>query len=319
LNTSSPFCTSRARRIDGLVKDVRSCSTWCAPATPIVSVVGATSSAPIALSPHGLARTRSARTAIDTPTNLRRSCQAIALRRLGALPPPQGPTLPVSSPAPHTDDLRIRQRVPEALPDTLAAVAAGAQIVAAGGTIVLALKTSRLATKTADLATDTRDEATATVALSREAKRDRELRYRPVILATANVQNPISENAAGIVLYSVSLRNVGQGPALRCALALIGERGTYLEYGLGALAAGEDTGSRPSLDARPILPPVSSIFDPPSGMSQPPKAKTLVVTYEDLVGNRWRFLDGLRAESWSPDSEEPMPEWASWVPAPHAT
>jgi len=99
-------------------------------------------------------------------------------------------------------------------------------IAVAGGTLVLAMFTwkaasaAQQAAKAGQLAAEatqqaaqaSRDEADATIQLAKEARKDRELAWRPHLGFDATIPNKTGALDAPSLLVQISLSNVGNGP-----------------------------------------------------------------------------------------------------------
>ncbi len=184
--------------------------------------------------------------------------------------------------------------------------AAGVLTVSAGALIVSAVATKHLTEKTGTLGEHTRTLADETHRLGQHAELDREMRYRPYIVGTLS-RNGNEEKYT----YVIGLRNAGDGPALDCSVAFVGYRGEFGEHRGFVLDSHQPLWSSPGITAQPVTHP-EGLFSPPPGKSQPALAKPLVVVCTDVLGIRWRFLDGLQPESWRADSDEPAPPWTAW-------
>lgn len=187
-------------------------------------------------------------------------------------------------------------------------VAAAVLTVSAGALIASALETKSLAKKTDTLGEHTKTLAEETQKLGQHAQLDREMRYRPYVVPT--LQQYKAEGARH--LYVIELHNAGEGPALDCSVAFLGDRGGVGEVRSLVLDPHEQWRSPTDLTTQEGVGRPDGLFSPPAGKSQPGGAKSLVVVCTDVLGIRWRFLDGLPAESWRPGSDEPTPPWAKW-------
>jgi len=194
-------------------------------------------------------------------------------------------------------------------------VSTDANLAVAGGTIILAFFTWRAAEASRSAAEATgraaeaaRDEADATVQLAQEAREDRELAWRPYL-----VVDPITTPSDTKVTYKV--QNIGRGPAtdvIIWAYRYLHGSGTWGRVPVGALAAGasEEGGF-----------PADQTGHSPDGMfpspGTPDHIRGLVVaaTCTDIVGNRWRFVDGNRPDQVRPQDPNP-PRWTAWVAEP---
>jgi hypothetical protein len=190
-------------------------------------------------------------------------------------------------------------------------VAAAVLTVSAGALIASAVETRSLAKKTDTLGEHTKNLADETQKLGQHAQLDREMRYRPYVVATLARQVDEGKNCL-TTFYDVTIRNAGEGPALDCSVGFVGDRGEFV------------SGRNLVLDPRQTWPQTYLVSDlvttgrpdgllsPPAGKSQPALAKPLVVVCTDVLGIRWRFLDGLPPESWRPDSDIAAPPWTEW-------
>lgn len=200
--------------------------------------------------------------------------------------------------------------------DTVATVAAVAQVSAAAFTGLMAKRTHDLAAETRSMAAATRAmaeetksaasatarEAKATETLAEEALRDR----RPVLVRTSMRGTSTPSAPRGPERYSetVAVTNFGRGPAFDCLYVHVVDDLTWCFdrlYGLAGDAKSErevflGTGAPPW-----ELFPVEQRFS----------AGAAVLLCEDVLGNRLRFLMGRRdPDIWRP-SDGKAPEWAS--------
>ncbi|MGA2805045.1 MAG: hypothetical protein ABSF89_11745 [Acidimicrobiales bacterium] len=179
-----------------------------------------------------------------------------------------------------------------------------AQVVAAVALIVSALYLRSSAKETKALAMQTKALGDDTKALAVEEQLDREIRYRPHVVATMQ-HTPIR----GGEYWRVRMRNVGVGPALDLSVAFVGNRGEFGSRRSLVLDAGEAL----QLDIRTeVLTHPEGLFNPPPGFSMPGGSQYLVVVCNDVLGIRLRFLDGLPPEPWRASSGVPAPPWTKW-------
>jgi hypothetical protein len=188
-------------------------------------------------------------------------------------------------------------------------VAAAVLTVSAGALVASAVATKHLTEKTDALSGHTKTLADETQKLGQHAQLDREMRYRPYVVANL-------ENFMGMTgqvtrpMWAAVLHNAGEGPALDCSVAFVGDRGEFGSVRGFALDPHEHWRSPDLLTVEVTHP--EGIFSPPPGTSEPALAKPLVVVCTDVLGIRWRFLDGLPPEPWRPTSDEPAPPWTRW-------
>jgi hypothetical protein len=170
-------------------------------------------------------------------------------------------------------------------------VAAAVLTVSAGALIASAVETGSLARKTETLGI--------------HAQLDREMRYRPYIVATAVMHPGVRPTC-----WDVFLRNAGVGPALECSLAFVGDSGEIGQRRNLVLDSGERL--QFTLVKTEVMPHPEGLFNPPAGLSVPGGSRNLAVVCTDVLGIHWRFLNGMTPESWRPTSDEPAPAWTAW-------
>src|SRR5208283_1253386 len=137
------------------------------------------------------------------------------------------------------------------------------------------------------------------------AQLDREMRYRPYVVAKLTRHRQEGTNPS--TSWTIAFHNAGEGPALDCSAAFVGDRGEFGSHRDLLLDPHKDL-ETPHLYTQ-VSPHPEGLLSPPSGKSQPALAAPLVVVCTDVLGIRWRFLDGLPPESWRPTSDEPAPPW----------
>lgn len=204
--------------------------------------------------------------------------------------------------------------------ETVATIAAAAQVSAAVFTGVMARRTHGLATETKAMAEEAQRaanaaevQAKATEALVAEAQLDREASWSPYL--TRNViENTINTSGtAGSPLgYSekLTVANVGRGQAVNCAYVFRRSTDNYwcwLRH--PGLSGGESAGE---LHASP------GSGDPPWELLQPslhdPDQTARLegaLFCEDVFGNRIRFPIGRRGRDVSRPEDERRPAWAT--------
>jgi hypothetical protein len=178
--------------------------------------------------------------------------------------------------------------------------------ISAGALIASAVATRNLTEKTDILGEHTKTLAEETQKLGQHAQLDREMRYRPYVVPT--LENYKVEGNKRF--YTIELHNAGEGPALDCSTAFVGDRGEFGDVRRFVLDPHERHKFM-EITTQPLDHP-RGLFNPPPGMSQPGLSKALAVVCTDVLGIRWRFLDGLPPESWRPGSDEPAPPWTAW-------
>jgi len=204
-------------------------------------------------------------------------------------------------------------------------------IAVAGGTLVLALFTwkaaraGQQAAKAGQLAAEatqqaaqaSRDEANATIQLAKEARKDRELTWRPHLGFAVTIPNPAGPPDPPHRLAQISLSNVGNGPALSTTIwiyhydtdwqgwgkqedLLVASKQTLAPMGVPLKFPGPEPAGFPE-----------GMFDPPE--NRPHHSKwVFVATCTDVLANLWRFVDGHPAEIVRPDDPNPPP-WTRWL------
>lgn|GEM_PF-4796593 len=204
--------------------------------------------------------------------------------------------------------------------DTVATIAAVAQVSAAVFTGVMARRTHGLATETRHMAEETKraanaaeTQARATEALVAEAQLDREASWSPHLTRNVITSTINTSGTPGSPLgYSekVVLTNVGRGQAVTCAYV---SRRTTDNYWCWlrhpGLAGGESAGE---LSASP------GQGDPPwellaPSLHDPDQTARLegALFCEDVFGNRIRFPIGRRGRDISRPDDASRPEWAT--------
>lgn len=193
---------------------------------------------------------------------------------------------------------------------------AGADIAVAGGTLILAIFTWRAAEASRSAAEATgraaeaaQIEAEATVQLAQEAREDRELAWRPYLVV--DVITTVSDGK-----LTCEVRNIGRGPAtdvIVWAYRPVHGPGTWGRTPARALGAGgtsKELGFQADQTAR--FP--EDLFPTPTNPDRAP-GLVVVATCTDIVGNRWRFVDGYRPDQVRPRDPNP-PRWTAWVTEP---
>jgi len=196
-------------------------------------------------------------------------------------------------------------------------VSTDANLAVAGGTIILAFFTWRAAEASRSAAEATgraaeaaQIEAEATVQLAQEAREDRELAWRPHL----GVLMGQPSAAPDFDSIDVTVTNVGNGPALDCRVWLYAtNRWTWRDV--------EPLATQQQLPLpEPIwvphfggLPPFpQGMFDPPPGGRPHHGSWVLVATCTDVLGNRWRFMNGQQPERIHSNDPHPPP-WLQWL------
>jgi hypothetical protein len=171
---------------------------------------------------------------------------------------------------------------------------------------VAAVATGTLAFFTWRLAGDAGDEAEATHRLADEARTDRYLAWAPVLASEFLGHSTIGER--------VRVKNIGSGPALNCVFfsEQAGRLGVSAKFSLSS-------GEKREIECDRTL-AIESI-DYPAGIGTPlggplPKATEVVrvLICSDVLGRRWRFLEGWPPESVDPRDGTELPNWATWSP-----
>ena len=192
----------------------------------------------------------------------------------------------------------------------------GATFAVAFATLVLAWFTRSAAQASAHAAQASRQaamaaerEANATVQLAKEAVEDRQLAWRPHI----DIEHPTGRSGPDGNSATLVLRNVGNGPALDCAIwAYWGGHGLWgVVRHLTLQAHGQRhttvySGTEPG-HAFPV-----GMFDLPDGANHS-TPDVYVAVCRDVLGNRWRFMPGQPPEV-VPVNEAQAPPWATWYP-----
>lgn len=186
------------------------------------------------------------------------------------------------------------------LRNVLDSLVAAGTLSLAGVTAWLAFKTRDLARSAARQAQAASEEAEATNQLANEARRDRELIWRPIL--SVEVGSP----TVGEHTYDegdVRISNVGTGPALNCAYASWTPDGASSGFTpRHCFVRGFDLGNAGS-------PITWSLFVPPPGSNDRLRR---VLVCSDIFGNRYRFGSG--EIEISPRGNENPPEWAiTWL------
>ena len=191
-----------------------------------------------------------------------------------------------------------------------------AQFVAAGATIALAAVTAYMAIKTRAVAEETKKESSATQSLAAEARRDRELAWRPqVSLLEFNVQAPDQP----LFTSTFKVRNAGGGPALDCRIAahLPDNLNFWWLASVGDMAQGAETSGRGEM--RPDAGMPYEIFDYETDVK--PVVPDVMIFCTDVIGRRFRFpiagaFDSVHSKPYMlPDvyvvGDPDPPRWAS--------
>lgn len=203
--------------------------------------------------------------------------------------------------------------------DTVATVAAVAQVSAAIFTGVMAKRTHGLATETRKMATDTKRvadataaEAAATQALVSETQIDRELAWSPFLTRNVSTSTINTAGTPGSPLgYSevVTLANLGKGRAVNCYYVFrrttnnhwcwLRHPGLASEESIADIPASPGTGDVPW-----------ELFEPsPHDPDQTSRLEGALFC-EDVFGNRIRFPIGRRGRDVSRPTDENPPAWA---------
>jgi hypothetical protein len=198
------------------------------------------------------------------------------------------------------------------------AVGGVAQLIAAAATISLAVVTAIMAIKTRDVAIETRKESGATQALATEAKRDRELAWRPQLsLVEFNVAGATEQT---LFTSSFKIRNSGGGPAIDCRVAahLPEDINFWWLTSLGDLPAGSVSNVGNGSLHQGSTP--YEIFDYPHARESDPIPDVMMFC-TDAIGRRLRFpvagaFDGLHSKPYmAPDvyvvGEPNQPTWGA--------
>lgn len=204
--------------------------------------------------------------------------------------------------------------------DTVATIAALAQVSAAVFTAVMAKRTHGLASETKRMAEETQRvadatsaEAQATQALVAEAQLDRELSWSPhltrsVITATINTSGtPGSPTGYSEVL---TLSNLGKGQAISCYYVMRRTMDNHWcelrHHGLPGGEAAQELHASPGEGD----PPWELLNPSPRDSDQ--TARLIGALFcEDALGNRFRFPIGRKGRDVSRPGDERSPEWAT--------
>jgi len=191
----------------------------------------------------------------------------------------------------------------------LTGVVAGGTVLLALATFVLALQTRTSVTEAGKVANAAKEEADATLALVREARRDRDLAVQPVLVLG-------KEQAGGAGFRpGVQLRNIGRGPAIRTRVFLWAGGDVLWNPGPGFHVASGEAYPPPTVSiAIPCLPldeqqSADSVTDIPG--SEHPMADLLAICLDQL-GNALMF--NLRTGNppvLSRPSDPDRPTWAT--------
>lgn len=192
-----------------------------------------------------------------------------------------------------------------------------ADLAVAVGTAILAFTTwrattaSQIATRAAEqTARAAQAEADATMQLAQEARKDRELAWRP------HLDISMSQTAAlpDCDSIDVAVTNVGNGPALDCRIWLYATN-RWAWRDVKPLAAQQRLQLlepiRISHQGGPHPFP-EGMFDPPPDGRPHHGPWVTVVTCTDVLGNRWRFMNGQQPERIWLDHPRP-PLWIQWL------
>jgi hypothetical protein len=204
--------------------------------------------------------------------------------------------------------------------DTVATIAAVAQVSAAIFTGVMARRTHGLATETEKMAAETKRvanatdlQAKATETLVAEAQLDRELSWSPYLTRTVITSTINASGTPGSPLgYSetITLSNLGKGQAVNCFYVSRRRTDNYwcsLRYpglaggeSVSELPVGPGDGDLPGelLEASPHDPDQTEQFD-------------AAIFCEDAFGNRIRFPIGRRGRDLSRPDDAMRPAWAT--------
>jgi hypothetical protein len=177
-------------------------------------------------------------------------------------------------------------------------VAAGVLTVSAGALIASAVETRSLSKKTGTLSDHTK-------VLADQAQVDTEMRYRPYVVQSDTPQG--NEESRHWQLF---LRNAGVRPALAYSIGFVGEKGEFGQVRSLVLGPGE-TSVAHTVKTEAVDHP-EGLFNPPPGLSVPGGSRNVAVVCTDVLGTRWRFLNGMTPEPWRADSNEPAPPWTAW-------
>jgi hypothetical protein len=169
----------------------------------------------------------------------------------------------------------------------------------AGATLVLAIFT-------AVMAYYAKREAEATVKLVENAKQDRELTWRPWITVEV-VRDPSS----GGEPKSITVRNMGVGPALRCLYLTRQPRNEWRQLSRFDVPAREKLESIQVDNTEKPMNAGRLRLDPPEDGRE---SLEHAVICSDIFGNRYRFrLTARPPDIWLRDTE-PIPNWAQDLP-----
>ncbi|WP_415853598.1 hypothetical protein [Sinomonas sp. G460-2] len=204
--------------------------------------------------------------------------------------------------------------------DTVATIAAIAQVSAAVFTAVMARRTHGLATETAEMAKETQraanaaeTQAKATETLVAEAQLDREASWSPYL--TSNVITA-TNNASGApgspqgYSQTLTLTNLGRGQAMNCAyVARPANDSQWCWIRHPGLAGGD---SADELTAHPGdgEPPWELLDPSPHDPDQTARLEGALFC-EDVFGNRIRFPIGRRGRDICRPEDDHPPAWAT--------
>lgn len=206
--------------------------------------------------------------------------------------------------------------------DTVATIAAVAQVSAAVFTGVMARRTHGLGTQTKAMAEETQraanaaeQQAKATEALVAEAQLDREASWSPNLTrnVVTSTMNPTEEaNRQGPPGYSekVTLTNVGRGQAVNCTYVFRRSGDNYWCILRHPGLSGGDSASELAASPGKGNPPWELLEPSPHDPDQTARLQGALFC-EDVFGNRIRFPIGRRGRDVSRPEDEHRPAWAT--------
>lgn len=206
--------------------------------------------------------------------------------------------------------------------DTVATIAAVAQVSAAVFTGVMARRTHGLATETRQMAEETKraadaaeTQSIATQSLVAEAQLEREAAWSPHLTrnVVTSTMNPSGEaNRQGPPGYSekVILTNVGRGQAVNCAYVFRRTSDNHWCSLRHPGLAGGDSASEAMASPGQGDPPWELFTPSPHDPDQTARLQGALFC-EDVFGNRIRFPIGRRGRDVSRPDDERRPAWAT--------